>query len=60
MSLQPIITITNDSKEGKNQIHKHSWLSITWTPNKSNSIQTLIEDIPWVKLFYLSLPGLNL
>ena len=27
------------------QIHKHSWLSITWRLKKSNSIQILVEDI---------------
>ena len=32
------------------QIHKHSWLSITWTLKQLNSIQTFVEDIPEVKL----------
>ena len=56
MLLQPIITITitYDDKEEKNQIHKHSWLLIIWTHNKSNYIQTLIEEIPYVKLSHHS------
>ena len=45
MPLQSIFAITDDDKERKNQIYKHSWLLITWTLNKSNFIQTFIEDI---------------
>ena len=32
------------------QIYKHSWFSITWTLKKLNSTQTVIDDIPEVKL----------
>ena len=28
------------------EIHKHSWLSITWILKKPNSIQSFVEDIP--------------
>ena len=32
------------------EIHKQSWLLITWILKKSNSMQTLVEDIPKIKL----------
>ena len=28
------------------EIHKRSWLSITWILKKPNSIQSFVEDIP--------------
>ena len=37
--------------EEKNlEIHKLSWLLITWILKKLNSIQTLVENIPEIKL----------
>ena len=37
--------------EEKNlEIHKLSWLSITWILKKLKSIQTLVKDIPEIKL----------
>ena len=42
--------------EDKNlEIHKLSWLSITWILKRLNSIQTFVEDIPEIKLAYWSL-----
>ena len=32
------------------EIHKHSWLSTTWILKKSSSTQTVVEDIPEIKL----------
>ena len=37
------------------EIHTISWLSITWILKKSNSMQTLDEDIPEIKLSHWSL-----
>ena len=37
------------------EIHKHRWLSIIWIFKKLNSIQTIIKDIPKIKLIPISL-----
>ena len=37
------------------KFNKQSWLSITWILKKSNSIQTLVDDIPKIKLSHWSL-----
>ena len=41
--------------EKKLEIHEHSWRSIIWIFKKLNSIQTLVRDIPEIKLSYWSL-----
>ena len=62
MPLQTIFTITDVMKINREKIkvHKHSWLLITWTFNKSNSMQTLIEGTPYIKLSHQSLREQNL
>ena len=37
------------------KFNKQSWLSITWILKKSNSIHTLVDDIPKIKLSHWSL-----
>ena len=37
------------------EIHEQSWLWITWILKKLDSIQTLVEDIPKIKLSHWSL-----